>query len=685
MAMMFANLRLRTQVFLILLLPLLGLIGLSGKIIVDKQRLMADMSRFEEIAQFAVEVSTLVQELQKERGATGVFVGSKGQTFAAEIQAQRKAVEEPYNRVRDHVATLGRRNLGAQFAGRIAAARTELDKLGAHREQVDRLALPANAAVGYFTQTVSRLLDIVPTLADLTQDVGLATNIHAYVAYMQAKEKAGQERAAGAAGFATGHLDLEQLRRFQAVGAEQSTYLRVFSTLAADEQRTFAERTVTGSIIGEVERLRGIAIESFTSGTVQGETAAHWFKASTERIDLFHKVEEKLGGDLRRTASETKEMASVAFYIIAAVSVGLIIAVAMAGYTLIRNFTQSIGRLSGSMEKLAHGDLQTIVDDTDRQNEIGAMARAVLVFKEQAQRAEDLTRAQEQAKARTAAEQRQALNQLADGFEASVTGVVQTVSSAATQMQATAEVMSATAQQTEHQAVSVANAAEEASANVQTVAAATEELSSSINEIARQVTESSAISRSAVNEAGRADKMVEGLAEAVSKIGDVVSLISDIAGQTNLLALNATIEAARAGEAGKGFAVVASEVKNLANQTGRATEEISAQISAVQMATRSAVDAIKGIEGTIGRINEIASAIAVAVEEQGAATKEIARNVQEASVGTRHVSETIGDVTHAAAETGAAATQLLAAAGELSQQSELLRGEVDNFVVRVRA
>ncbi len=685
MSKIIANMRLRTQVLLILLLPLLGLVGLGADMVAGKQRLMADMSRFEEIAQFAVEVSAFVHELQKERATTGVFVGSKGQVFAAEMQAQRKAVEGPYARVRDHIAILGERHLGARFAGRIAAARTEIDRLAAHREQVDKLVVPANAATGYFTQTISRLIDIVPTLADLTRDVGQSTNIHAYVAYIQAKERAGQERAAGAAGFAAGHLDLEQLRRFQAVGAEQSTYLRVFAGLAAEEQRIFAERTVTGPVIDEVERLRGIAIASFTSGTVEGVPATHWFKVSTERIDLFRKVEERLGEDLRRAASETKEAAAVAFYGVVSLTIGLIIVVVIAGYGLIQNFSRSIGRLSGSMERLAHGDLQTAVDDTDRQNEIGTMARAVLVFKEQGLRAEELARAQEQAKARAAAEQRQALNQLADGFEASVAGVVQTVSSAATQMQATAGSMSSTAQQTERQAVSVANAAQEASANVQTVAAATEELSGSINEISRRVTESSNISKNAVTEAARADEMVEGLAEAVGKIGEVVSLINDIAAQTNLLALNATIEAARAGDAGKGFAVVASEVKNLANQTGRATEEISAQITAVQSATRNAVDAIKGIEGTIGRISEIASAIAVAVEEQGAATNEIARNVQQASVGTRHVSETIGDVTRAAAETGAAATQLLAAAGELSQQSELLRGEVDKFVVRVRA
>jgi methyl-accepting chemotaxis protein len=682
---MIANMRLRTQVLLILFFPVLGLLGLSIDKVMETRRVMDDMTRFEEIAQFATEVSGLVHELQKERGTTGVFVGSKGQTFGAEMQAQRNAVNAPYARLREHIGGIDATRLGARFADRVATARAAIERLAATRSAIDALSLAPNEATGYYTQTIAGLLDIIPTLADLTQDARLSTDIQAYVTYLQAKERAGQERAAGAAGFAAGHLDLEQFRRFQLVGAEQSTYLRVFSTLATDDQRGFAERIVSGAVIDEVQQLRRIALDSFTTGSVQDVPPTGWFKASTERIDLFHKVEEKLGDDLRQAARKTKDEASAAFYGTLALMAGLMALALGVGVVLIKGFTSSLGRLAGTMERLALGDLDTMVGDTERTNEIGAMARAVLVFKEQGLRTVQLTRDQEEAKARAAAEQRRVLHQLADSFESSVKDVVGTVASASSEMQATATAMSATAQQTERQAGDVDQAAQDASGNVQTVAAAAEELTASIDEIARQVAESNSISQSAVTEAARTDKMVLGLADAVGKIGDVVKLINDIASQTNLLALNATIEAARAGEAGKGFAVVAGEVKNLANQTGRATDEIGSQIAAVQAATSDAVAAIRGIGDTIGRINEIATAIACSVEQQGAATLEIARNVQQASLATRHVSDTIGDVTQAAADTGVAAAQLLGAAGDLSRQSKHLRDEVDSFILRVRA
>ena len=260
--------------------------------------------------------------------------------------------------------------------------------------------------------------------------------------------------------------------------------------------------------------------------------------------------------------------------------------------------------------------------------------------------------------------------------------VVNLVSSAASELQSTAESMSGTAERSAQQSQAVAAASEEATTNVQTVAAAAEEMAKSVQEISGQVTQSSSIADRAVGEAEKTNNTVEGLAGAAQKIGEVVELISDIASQTNLLALNATIEAARAGDAGKGFAVVASEVKSLANQTAKATEEISAQIGSMQEATSGTVDAIKGISNTIQEISEIANTIASAVEEQGAATQEIARNVQEAATGTQEVSSNIGQVNEAASETGQSAGEVLDAAKELAKHGETLRSEIDAFVNR---
>jgi methyl-accepting chemotaxis protein len=275
--------------------------------------------------------------------------------------------------------------------------------------------------------------------------------------------------------------------------------------------------------------------------------------------------------------------------------------------------------------------------------------------------------------------------QLATAFEASIRGVVQSVSGAAGKLQNDARKMSDVAERANRQSRAVAHASDLATTNVQTVAAAAEELSSSIGEINRQVADSARITTEAVSEVGRTNATVEGLATAAQRIGEVVRLISDIASQTNLLALNATIEAARAGEAGKGFAVVASEVKSLANQTAKATEEIAAQITAMQKVSSDAVSAIKGIGATIGRIDEIVSVISDAVRQQGSATNEIAQNVQLAAAGTQEVAHNIGGVTEAAADTGATASQLLTESDDLAHQAETLQREVDRFTANIRA
>jgi len=277
------------------------------------------------------------------------------------------------------------------------------------------------------------------------------------------------------------------------------------------------------------------------------------------------------------------------------------------------------------------------------------------------------------------------LERLASDFERAIGAVVSIVSSAATELQASAQMMTAGAEETSTQSKVVASASEEASSNVQTVASAAEELTASITEIGRQVKESAQIAAAAVNDAVSSADRIRELAQGAQKIGDVVELINNIASQTNLLALNATIEAARAGEAGKGFAVVASEVKALAAQTAKATEEIAAQIGNIQHSTSDSVAAIGNITEVIKKMSDIATSIATAVEQQGAATREIARNVQHAAQGTSEVSSNISGVTRAATETGTAATQVLSAATELSRQSEQLRTEVDKFLVTVRA
>ena len=362
----------------------------------------------------------------------------------------------------------------------------------------------------------------------------------------------------------------------------------------------------------------------------------------------------------------------------------VVVIVLVLGLLIGRGISAPLFKMTRNMGELASGDLEVDISGQEYHNEIGEMADAVQVFKDNAIRVKKMEAEQVEQEKRAAEEKTRLMNQMADDFQASVGDVVQTVSSASTQLQSSAQSMTAISEETSAQATAVAAASEQASANVQTVASAAEELSGSISEISRQVDQSTKIAGTAVNAAQKADDMVQGLAMSAQKIGEVVELITDIADQTNLLALNATIEAARAGEAGKGFAVVASEVKNLANQTARATEEISGQIGGIQNATQDSVQAIQDITKTIGEISVISSAIAAAVEEQGAATSEIARNVEQAAAGTGEVSSNIQGVTQAASEAGVTSSQVLGAANELSRQSEQLKSEVSKFMAQIR-
>jgi methyl-accepting chemotaxis protein len=349
----------------------------------------------------------------------------------------------------------------------------------------------------------------------------------------------------------------------------------------------------------------------------------------------------------------------------------------------VKGVSAPIRSICNCMHRLAKHDLAIEIVGLGRHDEVGTMASAVQVFKENMIE-EDKLRAQQEDENRHNEERARRMAELASEFDTKVGEVVQSVSAQAEQMQAAAQSMSSTAEETTKQASAVAAASEQGAANVQTVASATEQLASSISEIGRQVSHASQIAGNAVTEAGQANDMVQGLVSASAKIGEIVALINEIAEQTNLLALNATIEAARAGEAGKGFAVVAAEVKNLATQTGKATEEISGQITSVQGATQNAVSAIGSISKIIGEIDKISAAIAAAVEQQGAATQEIARNVEETAKGTREVSSNISGVTEAANGTGAAANQVLTSSRTLSQQAAVLKDVVQTFLRNVK-
>ncbi|MDW3096884.1 MAG: methyl-accepting chemotaxis protein [Alphaproteobacteria bacterium] len=383
--------------------------------------------------------------------------------------------------------------------------------------------------------------------------------------------------------------------------------------------------------------------------------------------------------------AEAEQEVTALLYSFMVVCLIVILCAGALGTLMSNQVSKPITAMTGVMRRLADKNWSVEIPHTDRQDEIGEMASAVLIFKDNGQEAERLQANEAEREARAADEKRQAMSQLADSFETSVGEIVEAVSATAMDLKETAQGVAAIAEETTAQSATVAAAAEESSVNVQTVSSATEEMSASISEMQQQVMRSRDVSEHAAESVEQAVGQVTGLSDAANQIGDVLGLIQDIAEQTNLLALNATIEAARAGDAGKGFAVVASEVKSLATQTQKATEQIRQQIEGVQTESQTAVAAIGGIREVISQVTEISQSIAVAIEEQTAATGEIARNAQQAASGTHEVSSSVQGVSEASQQASAASTELLASSNSLAEQGDTLRERMGTFIEKVRA
>ena len=506
-------------------------------------------------------------------------------------------------------------------------------------------------------------------------------------------------------------LEAESVFNSAAV-SEKNVILSTDPTMAKNNVKLYDD--ASGKTLELLDRLDGLK-----PSAAQAKLVADFRRAATERREISHKVfdlalagkaqeafvlssqeaakkrreaivaVDQLIADMRADLKVARDGAGAEalraqYWIIAGGSAGLLAAFAIAALITIGMITRPLRHLTNLTRRLADGDLDILVPDVARKDEIGRLAATLSVFQDHAREA--LRLSDEIGRENVAKERRRhEVETEIRNFDSSVGRALDHFTAAASQLSATAEEMTGTAGDTSQQASTVVAASQHASNNVETIATAAEELNASIQEIAHQTSHAAGIIAGAVQEAQRTDATVRGLAEAALKIGDVVKLINDIASQTNLLALNATIEAARAGEAGKGFAVVAGEVKSLANQTARATDDIQAQVATIRGVAENAIQAIERIGGTIKEVHEVATSIAAVAEQQQASTREISRNTAEAARGTRDVSGTIDRVSNGADRTQTAASEVLSAAASLSREAETLRASVGAFVGRLRS
>ena len=688
----------RTLLCLVIVIMACMALGNAVRSLVDARAQAARAARAVTLTEASQGLLRAILPLRLERGSSLALGGeapADAKTLST-VAGSRQALTENYRRAQRSLSDLAEPAVSATL-DRLTTAQ---EAMAALRPRIDEaLRLPKarrdpalrEAAMAAFQDLLEALTATLKAV-----DASIPRSDPALQRYLALKQAAWDTRVA------SGNVAV-RVQSSLVAGASWS----LPETIAAAEERTellAAWRRTTEAATGVSEAVRA-AFERAKASNFEGETRAigqavfdalsthtpprHSFAELRDRnTENQRSLVALCDAALDAMVARAEALAEAARSDVArsgAALLAVILLVALGLWTLFGGVLRPLRALTATMRALADGDASVTVPARTYRNEIGAMARAVQVFKDSLIRSRQLE--SEAAEARLAAEARRRsdLRAMAERFERTVGGIIAQVSDSATALQGTAQTMTATATRTASQSSTVAAAAEEAAANVSTVAAAAEELGASVEEIGRQVEGSTRLAQGAVSEAGQTGALVRDLSGAVARIGDVVGLIAAIAGQTNLLALNATIEAARAGEAGRGFAVVAGEVKALAAQTARATEEIAGQIAGIQGATGGAVAAIGAITGRIQEISGVASAIAAAVEEQGSATREIVRNVGQAAVGTGAVTSTILGVAGAAEETGRAAAAVLAAASALSRQSETLTAEVAHFLDTVRA
>ncbi|MBJ3778780.1 methyl-accepting chemotaxis protein [Acuticoccus mangrovi] len=670
---------------LVAAIPIIGVAIASGRAVTEKLEGLNELHHVEILAAVAPTMSDLVHELQKERGLSAGYIGARGGTFAPLLEDQRIATDKalvPMGEVMSRLTDEGGGEVAEpELVGRIDSALAALPDI---RGQVEDLTITVEGMARHYTSLIGDILTLAEHRAMNVSDAETLRRAIVFSALMEAKERAGIERAMGANGFGAGHFRHPVYRRFIELGAQQTAYLDTARRHATPAMVAYIDATLKNPASDKVTLLREVAHDSMFGGTLEGYTGPQWFAASTDRIDLFRQLETRATADLLDAADAYSRYTYRQTIITVALGLGvLLVSLAFAIITVqqlrrpIRSIVDKLGRVSG-------GELSIAIDEAERDDEIGEIARALEVFRQNEEERIHLLDVQNAAQA-AEVERAKRVDRAVSEFRRRSTETLTDVDHMAHVLldvsSSLAEAVDV-ARQGSTESLASSNQANEA---VQTVAAAVDQLQSSITEISSRVSASQRETDEAAEAAEAASKRVTGLTTAAEAINDVATMIASIAEQTNLLALNATIEAERAGAAGKGFAVVAHEVKQLADQTANATGDIARQIDEIQKETRAAVGVIDDILRRFEALKTSAVAISSVMEDQTSATRNIGAGIRTASLGAQSASDRADSVAHAAERTSNDAQDVRSASERMGEMSSTLARVVADFLGEVRA
>jgi methyl-accepting chemotaxis protein len=652
-------------------------------------------SNIAQLTEISTHISDVIHEVQKERGLSSGFISSNGnEKFAANYALQQAKTDSTVDKFKLFYATLISNEGTADALKSVSVFNEILATRSILRQNTINRSFAAKVSFLEHTAIISTGLaatdDLIKSSA-VNNNLTIATI--AFTSLLHGKEKAGQERAIGVRVFGTQNADIADFVALTSTWGEQNALFNEVQRLETTEHVNAFSSIQDTNDLSNINEARKALVTSITSGfksipMLEGAALGSdkWFQLTTKRIETLKVYEDRVSADLLKAARYTAQRAQAEFFGTTAIALSFTLFAAGFSTFVAYSIVRQLSSMTTSMNQLASGDFDIVLPGLKRKDEIGQMAKAVEMFKVKAAEKARLEAEEEENRILASEFEREALlEKLADNFEATIGGIAQIVSSAATELQASAQMLSTTAEETSCQSDAVAFSTKSAVSNVAIVANASQELATTASDISKRLSHSETIAAKAVQEAQISGQSIWNLAESSKKISEITDLISTVADQTNLLALNATIEATRAGAAGRGFAVVAAEVKLLAEKSANAGANIAARIQEMQSSTDIAVNNISSITNTIGAINEITMNIAASVQQQTVTTAQIAQNAHSAASDVNCVSETIIGVTKAADDTSAAATQVFSAATELSQQSERLSAEVSKFLADVRA